>query len=80
VLIICAKKYKIEKGAMFKWGEGGGNLESNLVEVPNMVKVCCWRACNNILPTKTNRVHKRVVDNMKSPCCEFEDETNLQVL
>jgi len=50
------------------------------MEVPNTVKVFCWRACNNILPTKTNFFLKRVVDNMKCPCCEFEDETILHLL
>jgi hypothetical protein len=50
------------------------------MEVPNTVKVFRWRACNNILPTKTNLFLKRVVDNMKCPCCEFEDETILHVL
>jgi hypothetical protein len=44
------------------------------------VKDFCWKACNNILPTKTNIFHKRVVDNMKCSCCEFEDETILHML
>jgi hypothetical protein len=50
------------------------------MEIPNTVKVFCWRTWNNILPTKTNIFHKRVADNMKCPCCEFEDETILHVL
>jgi hypothetical protein len=50
------------------------------MEVPNTVKVFCWRACNNILPAKTNIFLKRVVNNMKCHCCEFEDETILHVL
>jgi hypothetical protein len=45
------------------------------LEVPNTVKLFTWRACNNLLPTKVNLFHKRVVDTMQCPCCGIEDET-----
>jgi len=44
------------------------------LSVPNPVKIFLWRACNNLLPTKSNLFHKRVVKEALCPCCGRDEE------
>jgi len=50
------------------------------LHVSNPVKVSLWRACNNLLPTKLNLKHKRVVEDALCPICGREDEDTAHVL
>jgi hypothetical protein len=77
-----SKELKEREGEQCSSGEKGEEIWKVLwaMEVPNTVKLFCWRACNNLLPTKTNLFFKKVVDNMKCPCCEADDETIIHAL
>jgi len=50
------------------------------MEVPNSVKLFMWKACNDLLPTKTNLFKRKVVEDPKCPCCTLEEETTFHVL
>jgi len=50
------------------------------LHVSNSVKVFLWRACNNLLPTKLNLKHKRVVEDALCPICGREEEDTAHVL
>ena len=50
------------------------------LKVPNKIKVFCWRACRNILPTRVNLVHKKVIQDNRCELCKMEAETGLHVL
>jgi hypothetical protein len=45
------------------------------LEVPNPVKIFLWKACHDLLPTRVNLYHKRVVEDKSCPCCTREEET-----
>jgi hypothetical protein len=45
------------------------------LEVPNPVKIFLWKACHDLLPTRVNLVHKRVVEDKFCPCCTIEEES-----
>jgi hypothetical protein len=66
---------------MLDWGEGKEIWNALwAIEVPNIVMLFFLRACNNFLPTKANIFYKKVVDNIKCPCCESDDETIIHAL
>ncbi len=52
---------------MGKGGSSNSNTGEDLwpilwgLKTPNVIKVFMWRACNNLLPTKVNLFHRRVV-------------------
>jgi hypothetical protein len=50
------------------------------MRVPNQVKMFTWRACHNILPTRSNLVQRKVFKDSLCPCCKREPETTLHVL
>jgi hypothetical protein len=39
-----------------------------------------WRACHNILPTRSNLAKRKVVEDSLCPCCKREPKTTLHVL
>jgi hypothetical protein len=43
--------------------------------VPNQVKTFTWRACHDILPTKSNLLKRKVIEEDICPCCNLEKET-----
>ena len=47
--------------------------------VPNKIKAFTWRACKNILLTKVNLCHRRVIDNPVCEACDLEAETSAHV-
>jgi hypothetical protein len=60
----------------------GNNIWNFLwsLHVSNPVKVFIWRACNNLLPTKMNLMHKRVIEEAICPICGREEEDTVHVL
>jgi len=50
------------------------------MQVPNKVKNFVWRACRNSLPTKTNLVHRKIIDSPICDCCQQCPETVLHSL
>jgi hypothetical protein len=48
--------------------------------VPNQVKIFSWRACYDILPTKSNLLKLRVIEEDICPCSNLENETLFHVL
>jgi hypothetical protein len=48
--------------------------------IPNVAKLFIWRACNELLPTRVNLVHRKVTEMKVCPCNEIEDEDALHVL
>jgi len=50
------------------------------LKIPNFVKHFHWRACKNILPTKTNLFNCNVVDSKLCPCCLVEEEDVLHAM
>jgi hypothetical protein len=50
------------------------------LKIPNSVKHLLWRACKNILPTKTNLFNRNVVDSKLCPCCLVEEEDVLHAM
>ena len=49
-------------------------------KVPNKVRNFGWRACQNILPTKTNLFHRKVLDNPTCEECGLHPKTVVHVL
>jgi hypothetical protein len=51
-------------------GEENGILKTmwNL-KIPNVAKMFMWRACQNLLPTKSNLLRRRVVEKALCPIC-----------
>lgn len=49
-------------------------------KVPNKVRNFGWRACQNILPTKMNLFHRKVIDNPTCEECGLCPETAVHVL
>jgi hypothetical protein len=47
---------------------------------PKPVKLFMWRACNGLLPTKSNLFRRKIVDSNLCPCCTSESETVFHVL
>jgi hypothetical protein len=45
------------------------------LKVPNQVKTFTWRACHDILPTKSNLLKRKVIEEDICPCCNLEKET-----
>jgi hypothetical protein len=39
-----------------------------------------WRACNDLLPTKSNLFRRKIVDSNLCPCCTSESETVFHAL
>ena len=50
------------------------------LKVPNKIKVFGWRACCNILPTRVNLVHKKIIQDNRCKVCKFEAETGIHAL
>jgi hypothetical protein len=48
--------------------------------VSNQVKMFTWRACHNILPTRSNLSKRKVVEDNMCPCCKRERETAMHVI
>jgi hypothetical protein len=48
--------------------------------VPNTTKMFLWKACHNLLPTKENHFHRRVVSDQLCPICTIEVESMLHIL
>lgn len=49
-------------------------------EVPNKVRCFGWRACLNILPTKLNLFHRKVIHDPSCEACGLGPESVLHVL
>jgi hypothetical protein len=45
------------------------------LKVPNQVKASTWRACHDILPTKSNLLKRKVIEEDICPYCNLEMET-----
>ena len=63
-------------------GAVGGSVWKVLwkLKVPNKIKVFGWRACCNILPTRVNLVHKKIIQNNRCEVCKFEAETGIHAI
>lgn len=48
--------------------------------IPSQVRNFGWRACQNILPTKMNLFHRKVIDNPTCEECGLSPKTILHVL
>jgi hypothetical protein len=66
---------------LFK-GQCSKGLEEKLIwkflwslKVPNQVKTFTWHACHDILPTKSNLLKRKVIEEDICPCCNLENET-----
>jgi hypothetical protein len=45
------------------------------LKVPNQVKASTWHACHDILPTKSNLLKRKVIEEDICPCYNLEMET-----
>ena len=45
------------------------------IQVPRVVKLFLWQACNNILPTKENVFARKIANDPLWPVCKLEVET-----
>ncbi|KAK9993559.1 hypothetical protein SO802_023262 [Lithocarpus litseifolius] len=45
------------------------------LHAPNKIKTFTWRACHNILPTKENLYHRKVLDEPLCEACGLATET-----
>ena len=52
----------------------------NKIKVSNKIKVFGWRTCRNILPTRVNLVHKKIIQDNRCEMCKFEAETGIHAL
>jgi hypothetical protein len=50
------------------------------LKVAKSSKICLWRACQNLLPTKQNLLKKGVMKDDLCPCCKFQEESILHAL
>jgi ribonuclease HI len=50
------------------------------LQLPNVEKLCFWRACQNILPTRENLCRRKVITDPSCPVCGLEEETICHVL
>jgi hypothetical protein len=50
------------------------------LQVPNATKMFLWKTCNNLLLTKENLFHRRVVGDTLCPICTVEIESVLHIL
>lgn len=50
------------------------------LNVPKKIKVFGWSVCHNILPTRENLVHRKVVENVSCELCQCASESVLHVL
>ncbi len=50
-----------------------------VVQAPHKIKLFMWRACNSILPIKTNLLRKGVLPSCSCPICHEEVETEMHV-
>ena len=50
------------------------------LRIPPKVKNFVWRACLNILPTKSNLKKRKITSDDFCPICEFEDESTTHAL
>jgi hypothetical protein len=50
------------------------------LRVPNPIKFFIWRACNGLLPTKSNLFQRKIVDSNLFPCCSSDSETGFHVI
>jgi hypothetical protein len=50
------------------------------LEVPNTVKIFLWNACHDLLPTKENLFHKRIVEDKSCPYCTLEAESTFHAI
>ena len=48
--------------------------------IPNKIKVCGWRACHDILPTRENLVRRQVLDDGTCGLCTRTKETAIHAL
>jgi hypothetical protein len=48
--------------------------------VPPAVKTFIWRACHNLLPTRTNLRHRGVCEDVVCPICLQEEETTEHII
>ena len=73
---------KEANGAECSNGAVGGVVWKVLwkLKVPNKIKVFGWRACRNILPTRVNLVHKKIIQDNRCELCKFEVETGIHAL
>ena len=63
-------------------GVVGGSVWKVLwkLKVPNKIKVFGWRTCCNILPTRVNLVHKKIIQDNRCEVCKFEAETGIHAI
>ena len=50
------------------------------LKVPNKIKVFGWRVCQNILPTRDNLVHRRIIDDDTCELCKSTSETVIHAI
>ena len=50
------------------------------LDVPSKVKNLVWRACKDSLPTKSNLVRRRIIDDDTCDCCKSHSEDMIHTL
>jgi hypothetical protein len=61
-------------------GCSGNNMMTHLwnkiwqLQVPRVVTLFLWQACNNVLPTKENLFKRKITDDPRCPVCLLEEE------
>ena len=50
------------------------------LKLPSKIKVFVWRACQEILPTKGNLAHRRIIQDGRCEACKQETKTVLHAL
>ena len=67
--------------------EGSGLRKGEVVwpklwkyKVPNKINAFGWRMCQNILPTRENLFHRKVVEDRRCEACKQEVESVIYVM
>jgi hypothetical protein len=50
------------------------------LKIPNVGKKIMWKACREILPTRSNLHKRKIIEDLLCPSCGRDPETTLRVL
>jgi hypothetical protein len=50
------------------------------LKIPNVEKKILWRACHDILQTRSNLHRRKIIDDPGCPLCGLENETAFHIL
>lgn len=82
MLIIWTKDYQSIQRSGCSHLNAGANIWKVIwgLQVPNVTKMFLWKEFNNLLSTKENLFHRRVVDGQLCPICTIEVESVVHIL